>query len=182
MVGQTTHFGSHRPDRKIPRRPPDPQSRRLAAVGGLIVAALIAVLAVQQHGGSRSTAPPPTPTPPRAERVAGEVAASRTQFLASLTPTPDTDVAEVRTELELQLATLCAGACPRSQGDCSLRNLDIIRREETTLHVRFDLACGPYQRADGRWVYHSPLVQRSASMDRFAGRWLLVGVGNGDPP
>jgi len=120
----------------------------------------------------------PTPTPPRAERLAREMAERRRQLVASLTPTPDVELEQIRAELALRQTEVCADACPLSApGDCTLRELRVTSREDTSIGVGYAVACGPVRDGSGRWVYHSRLVPRSASFDRFAGRWLLVGFG-----
>jgi hypothetical protein len=176
-VGHTTRYGSHRRERKIPRRPPDPRSRAIAAAGAVVAFALLALL-VGDRVGQGPTGPQPTPTPPRAERLAEEVADTRRRFLASLTPTPDVDLEQVRTELALQQTEVCTDACPRSApGDCSLRELRVVSREARSLRVEYSVACGPVRLPSGEWIYHSRLVERSASFDRFGGRWLMAGFG-----
>lgn len=174
-MGHTTRYGSHRRERKIPRRPPDPKSRALATAGAVVAFALLALL-IGDRVTSNPTGPTPTPTPPRAERLAEEMAETRRRFLASLTPTPDVDLDEVRAELTLQQTEVCADACPRSAPrDCSLRELRVVAREEGSLRVEYAVACGPVRQPSGEWFYHSQLVQRSASFDRFGGRWLMAG-------
>lgn len=181
-VGHTTRYGSHRRERKIPRRPPDPKSRLLAAAGTMVAFVLLALL-VGDRVTPDASGPPPTPTPPRAERLAEEMAETRRRFLASLTPTPDVDLEQVRAELVLQQIEVCADACPRSAtGDCSLRELRVVTREARSLRVAYSVACGPVQQPSGEWVYHSQLVERAASFDRFGGRWLMAGFGTPPPP
>ena len=177
-MGHTTRYGSQRRDRKIPRRPPDPRSRVIAAVGAAVAVGLLALL-VRDRMTPDDAAPPPSPTPPRAERLARDIETKRRQFVASLTPTPDVDLEQVRTELMLRQIEVCDDACPQSTaGDCSLRELRVVSREESTLRVAYAVACGPVRDASGRWIYHS----RSASFDRFGGRWLMAGFGQAPVP
>lgn len=176
-MGHTTHYGSNRRDRKIPRRPPDPRSRLVATVGAVVALGMLALL-VGDGVTPDDTAPAPTPTPLRADRLEREMADRRRQFLASLTPTPDVDLEQVRAELVLRQTEVCADGCPRAApGDCTLRELRVVSREERSLRVAYAVACGPVRDASGRWTYHNRLVERSASFDRFGGRWLMVGFG-----
>ncbi len=153
----------------------------LAVVGAVVAVSMLALL-VGNRVTPDDTAPAPTPTPPRAERLAREMAERRRQFVASLTPTPDVDLDQVRAELVLQQADVCADACPHSApGDCSLRELRLVSREASSLRVEYAVACGPVRLPSGSWRYHSRLVGRSASFDRFGGRWLIAGFGAPPP-
>jgi hypothetical protein len=180
-VGHTTRYGSQRRDRKIPRRPPDPNSRVIAAIGALAAVILVSLLVWVRQRPSEPVRPDPTATPRRAEAMARQVEERRQQFLASLTPTPDTDLTAVRSELELRSQDVCSEACPSSTAaDCKVRELQLVVREDDTLRVDFAVACGAYQDADGRWIHSSPLVRCTASFDRFGGRWLMASFSRAD--
>ncbi len=146
-------------------------------VGAAVVVGMLALL-VGDRTLPEDAPPAPTPTPPRAERLAREMAERRRQLVASLTPTPDVDLEQIRAELVLRQTEVCADACPRSApGDCTLRELRVTSREDASIGVGYAVACGPVRDVSGRWVYHSRMIPRSASFDRFASRWLLVGFG-----
>jgi hypothetical protein len=179
-MGGTTHYGSSKPDRKIPLRPPDPVAVRIAIAGGILAVVLLAL-----GRWWRPAAPGPAPPDPAAAqrlRLEREVAARRQQFLGSLTPTPDDELEAVRAELVLAAPQLCATLCPGSAaGDCTFSEHRVLARESATLRVGVVVACGPAALADGSWQQLPAPVEATVLLEHFGGRWLVRGAARREP-